>query len=193
MQTLQFMNDPQPWRTLATRTAFKNRWLTVETDDVQLPSGQQYEYTRLVGPGIGVAVIGFNAAGEILLEREYRHGVGEVIWQLPGGLIHEGEELIIGGLRELEEETGFAPAQVTSESVRYLGAVWDNPGFGNMTSHIVAAWGLEHTGNTHLDPTEFVSLHWVTMDWLKEAVRSGEVKERTTVAALAYLMLLETL
>lgn len=154
-----------------------------------LPSGQQYEYTRLVGPGVGVAVIGFNAAGEILLEREYRHGVGEVIWQLPGGLIKDGEDLIVGGLRELEEETGFAPAQVTPEQVRYLGAVWDNPGFGAMTSHIVAAWGLRETGNFHLDDTEFLTIHWVKAEWLKEAVRSGEIKERTTVAAVAYLML----
>jgi hypothetical protein len=112
------MNDP----TLAHAhtNCIQNRWLTVETDDVQLPSGRQYEYTRLVGPGIGVAVIGFNAAGETV-EREYRHG-GRSDLAAPGGLIHEGEELIIGGLR-VGGRDRLCVAQVTPESVRYLGSL----------------------------------------------------------------------
>lgn len=181
--------DPQPWQTLSTQITFQNRWLKVAVDEVLLPTGQQYEYTRLLGPGVGVAVIGFNAAGEILLEREYRHGVGEVIWQLPGGLAHDGEDLRMAGLRELAEETGFAPVTDNDETVRYLGAVWDNPGFGPAASHIVAAWNLQPTGQTARDATEFFTLHWVSPAWFKAAVSSGEIKERTTVAALAYLLL----
>ena len=100
-------SDPQPWRTEATNLVFQNRWLGVALDQVELPTGQRYEYTRLEGTGIGVGVIGFNAAGEVLLEREYRHGVGETIWQLPGGLAAFDEDLQAAGLRELLEETGY--------------------------------------------------------------------------------------
>ncbi len=181
-------SDPLPWRTLATRTAFKNRWLAVELDDVSLPDNRQYEYTRLVGAGIGVTVIGFNEQGEILLEREYRHGVGKVVWQIPGGLAKFDEDLQTAGLRELEEETGHAPIVVNSETVRYLGVIWDNPGFGTMCSHIYVAWGLQSTGRIRRDAEEFVTLHWVTVDWLKDAVKAGEIKDRVVVAALAYLM-----
>lgn len=186
-------SDPHPWRTLATRTAFNNRWLTVEIDDVALPDGRQYEYTRLVGAGIGVAVIGFNHQGEILLEREYRHGAGEVVWQIPGGLAKFDEDLQAAGLRELEEETGYAPALVNDETVRYLGVIWDNPGFGTMCSHIYAAWGLQSTEHIRRDAEEFVTLHWVSMDWLKGAVKRGEIKDRVVVAALAYLLVNEIL
>ena len=80
------MVDPQPWQTLSTRSVFGNRWVKVQIDEVALPDGRRYEYTRLEPGGIGVAVIGFNDRGEVLLEREYRHGIGAVIWQLPGGL-----------------------------------------------------------------------------------------------------------
>ena len=99
-------------------------------DTVALPDGRRYEYTRLQPAGVGVGVIGFNAAGEVLLEREYRHGVGEVIWQIPGGLADEGEDLQAAGLRELLEETGCRPHVVSPETVQYLGAVWDNPALG---------------------------------------------------------------
>lgn len=181
--------DPQPWQTLATRAAFQNRWLQVWLDDVALPDGRQYEYTRLQGAGVGVGVLGFNATGEILLEREYRHGVNQVVWQVPGGLAKADEDLQLAGLRELEEETGYAPAKITTTSVRYLGMIWDNPGFSPMCSHIYAVWNLIPTGKIQRDPAEFVTLHWVTATWLKEAVRSGEIKDRVVVAAVAYLLL----
>lgn len=181
--------DPQPWQLVSTRSAFANRWVKVAVDEVTLPTGQRYEYTRLEGTGVGVGVIGFNAAGEILLEREYRHGVGEVVWQIPGGLAAFDEDLQAAGLRELLEETGYAPTEVNPETVRYLGVIWDNPGFGTMRSHLYAAWNLVETEHPRRDPAEFVSLHWVSMEWLKEAVRLGEIKDRVVVAAVAYLLL----
>jgi len=184
--------DPQPWQTLATEIAFRNRWISVALDQVQLPTGQQYTYTRIEPAGVGVGVIGFNAAGEVLLEREYRHGVNAVIWQLPGGLAAPTEDLLAGALRELVEETGFAPASVDAnrqDNVRYLGVVWDNPALGTMHSHLYAAWNLVPTDQPRRDPAEFVTLHWVSVVWLKEAVRSGVIKDRVVVAALAYLLL----
>jgi len=183
------MNTPQPWQTLATRQVFGNRWIRVALDEVALPDGRRYEYTRLEPAGIGVGVVGFNARGELLLEQEYRHGVGEVIWQLPGGLADAGEDLQAAGLRELREETGFAPAVVSVERVRYLGVVWDNPGFGVAQSHIFAAWGLEDVGEMRRDATEMVSLHWQSPEWVRRAVQTGIVKDRVVVAAVAYLLL----
>jgi 8-oxo-dGTP pyrophosphatase MutT (NUDIX family) len=181
--------DPAPWQTLSTQTAFQNRWLKVLLDQVQLPTGQQYEYTRLAPAGVGVGVVGLNDAGQILLEREYRHGVGEVIWQVPGGLAAAGEDLQQTGLRELLEETGYAPAEVSVQTVRYLGVIWDNPGFGVAASHLFLMRGLQPTAHPRRDAEEFVALHWVEPSWLKEAVRSGEIKDRVVVAAVAYLLL----
>jgi len=181
--------DPASWNTRETHVAFKNRWLSVEIDAVELPNGSSYEYTRLVPSAPGVGVFGFNEVGEILLEREYRHGVGEVIWQIPGGLADPTEDRRTAGLRELQEETGFAPAAINDETVRYLGCVWDNPAFGPMRSYLYAAWGLAPTATTKRDPEEFVTLHWVSPAWLKDAVRSGEIKDRVVVAGVGYLLL----
>lgn len=182
-------SDPAPWHTLESQAVFQNRWVGVHLDQVQLPDGRRYEYTRLRPGAVGVGVIGFNQAGQVLLEREYRHGVGEVIWQLPGGLAAAGEDLRTAGLRELLEETGYAPAQDDPSSVRYLGAVWDNPAMGAGISHIFAAWDLVDQGVPRRDPEEYVTLHWRPLEWLKLAVRDGEIRDRFVVAALAHIML----
>ena len=181
--------DPAAWQRLSSRTRYRNRWLTVVMDDVVLPNGKPYKYTRLEPAGIGVGVIGFDDQGRILLEREYRHGVEQVIWQIPGGLASDGEDLQGAGLRELLEETGFEPEAVNETTVRYLGMIWDNPAFGVAASHIYAAFGLRQVTDVRRDPAEFVTLHWVTSEWIKQAVISGEIRDRVVVSAVAYLML----
>ena len=117
---------------------------------------------------------------------------------LPRNAIHSAkrspdEDLLAGALRELVEETGYAPAPVDADNatgeVRYLGVVWDNPALGTMQSHLYVAWNLVLTDQPRRDPAEFVTLHWVSVDWLKEAVRSGVIKDRVVVAAVAYLVL----
>ena len=130
MPDQQSATDPQPWQTLSTRTEFDNRWVGIAVDEVRLPNGVEYEYTRLRPAGVGVAVAAFDGDGRILLEREYRHGVGRVIWQLPGGLADEGEELTTAGLRELAEETGFGRGW----SMTRRCAIWAQSG-------TIRAWG----------------------------------------------------
>jgi 8-oxo-dGTP pyrophosphatase MutT (NUDIX family) len=124
------------------------------------------------------------------LEREYRHGVGQTVWQLPGGLAAAGEDFQAAGLRELLEETGYAPQSISAgKGVRYLGMVWDNPGFGIAQSQIYAAWNLSEVRATRRDPAEFVTVHWKSQRWLCDAIRSGEIQDRVVVAAVTYLLL----
>jgi len=182
--------DPPTWQTLSTQVAFQNRWVTVLQDEVALPTTESYQYTRLHVNGIGVGVLGFDATGDhVLLEREYRHGVGEVIWQCPGGLAQPNEDLRTAGLRELLEETGYAPATLADDSVRYLGVIWDNPALGTACSHVYAAWGLRQVQPPQRDPGEFVTCRWQSTDWLRAAVRNGEIRDRVVVGAVAFLLL----
>lgn len=184
--------DPEAWQVTDTRTAFRNQWVSVELDDVLLPNGDAYEYTRLAVAGnrAGVGIVGFDKnRTHVLMVREYRHGVGKVLWQFPAGLSDAGEDLAAAVLRELREETGYAPP-AGNELLRYLGSTLDVPPLGPLRSHIFAAWNLELVDDApQRDATEFMTIHWKSVAWLKEAVRSGEIEDRFVVCALAYLML----
>lgn len=178
---------PEPvnaWQLVASREAFHNRWLHVTLDTVRLPDGRTYEYTNVHREVAGVGIVGLNAAGEILLQQEYRHPVGQVVWQVPGGLANPGEDLLACAARELREESGYEAA-----SLQYLGAFWDNPGLGNAVSHLVLARDLVAVGGLHPDEAEIVSSHWVTLSWLKQAVADGTIKDRVVICALAHLWL----
>ncbi|MCW5860843.1 MAG: NUDIX hydrolase, partial [Caldilineales bacterium] len=96
----------QPWRRLRSHTAFQNRWLRVDIDQVELPNGRSYDYTVLRRPQHGAAVLACDGQGRVLMQQEYRYPVDAVIWQLPGGLIDPNETPLEAAPRELAEATG---------------------------------------------------------------------------------------
>ena len=174
---------PQPWKPITSRTVFSNRWLSIELDEVLLPNGDRYEYTLIRRHTHGVAVLAFDDQNRLLLEREYRYPVNEVIWQLPGGLVDDGEEPLEAIQRELAEETGYI-----AESWEFLGEFWDNPALGDMRIYLFLAKGLHDHAQTHFDRAEFLTVEWRTWDWVKEAVRTGQIKERVLLSALGLLL-----
>ncbi|MCS6843682.1 MAG: NUDIX hydrolase [Caldilineales bacterium] len=174
----------QPWQIVASREAFHNRWLHVTLDTVRLPDGQLYEYTTIRRDKVGVAAVVFNPQGQMLLEQEYRLPVGEVIYQLPGGLADPGEDYAQCIRRELQEETGLVAGEM-----RYLGSFWNNPASSNSTSVVYLCRDVQPGGSTNHDTAEFVTWDWYDLEWVKARVLDGTIRERVVICALAYLWL----
>jgi len=173
----------RPWKQLGSREIYTNKWMRLQIDRVALPDGQLYDYTLIHRFTDGVAVLLFDDQNRVLMEREYRYPVNEVIWQLPGGLLEPGEEPLPGIQRELAEETGYV-----AREWEYLGAFWDNPAMTAMKIHLFLARDAHNSAATHFDEAEFVSAEWRSWEWVKEAVRSGEIKERVLLSAMGLLM-----
>ena len=92
----------------------------------------------------------------MILERQYRHGLGKTCYELPCGVIEAGETPLEAAKRELLEETGYA------------GGVWvewmtrsANPSTTTNLTHSFLVTGVEKVSEQHLDATEdiVVSLH----------------------------------
>lgn len=171
-----------PWTVQDEETLFENRWVRVRRQQVELPDGRAYDYTLVDRPSQGVGIILLDDAGRLLLEREYRHAVGQVVWQLPGGLIDEGESPLESAQRELLEETGFE-----AEEWDDLGEFFDNPGLGNAASRLFLARHPHNSARPEWDEAEAVELHWVTFDWLRGAIQRGEIVDRVVLGAVAML------
>lgn len=174
----------QAWQVIETQPVFHNRWLNVMVDRVKLPNEQIYEYTTIRREKIAVGVVVLNERNQLLLEQEYRHPVGQVIYQLAGGLADPGEAAEACGRRELLEETGLVAGEL-----RYLGSFWNNPAISDGTCQLYLCRDVRPTGVASQDVAEFIAWDWHDLAWVKARIMDGTIKDRVVICALAYLWL----
>jgi ADP-ribose pyrophosphatase len=93
------------------RTLFDHPGVKIVVDTLE-HNGKKRRYFYLASPVNAVATVGLTNANEVILTRQYRHPVGQVIYDLPAGRLNPGESPLEGARREFEEETGFYPRRI---------------------------------------------------------------------------------
>ena len=174
----------EPWTQLGSQDVFRNRWLHVTVDRFRLPNDQEYEYTTIRRDAAGVGVMLLDGENRLLLEREFRPPVAEVLYQIPGGLANGDEDQADCIRRELEEETGYVAGEL-----RYLGTFFNNPASSNSQCLIYLCRDFKVGGTVHRDAAEFMTFDWHDLDWVKARVLDGTIRDRVVVCGLAYLWL----
>jgi 8-oxo-dGTP pyrophosphatase MutT (NUDIX family) len=131
-------------------------------------------------------VLALTKNGEVVLVRQYRHGVCEVLWEFPGGVVEDGEDPLEGVRRELMEETGY-----TASTFIQVGKLYPNPALQTNTMYCFIALDAEHLGEQHLDAGEDIEVRLIPLDELVSMAKRGEFRHALEVAvlfqALAYL------
>ena len=94
------------WTRLSSAALYTRGKLTLREDAWRLPDGQQVVYP-VVAVGVTVGVLPFVEPARVLLVGQYRHLVGKVSWELPGGGAQPGEDPMAAAQRELREEGGY--------------------------------------------------------------------------------------
>lgn len=126
-------------------------FLQYRKDVVRLPDGRQSSREYVVHPG-AVVVIPYLDDNTLLLIRQFRYPVGQVMLEFPAGKLDAGEDPLECGRRELQEETGF-----TASELRRAGQMHLAVGYSDELIHIYTAHGLQ-AGEQQLDDEEFVQL-----------------------------------
>ena len=89
-------------------------WLSVYQEAVSLPDGRVVQdYYGIEMPSY-TAVFAITDERQIIVLRSYRHALGEVVLNMPGGMVEEDEDPLAAIQRELLEETGYSAAEWTS-------------------------------------------------------------------------------
>ena len=163
---------------LATRRAYDGHILHVRVDDVRLPSGRETVREMIEHPG-SVIVLPVTTDGEVLLIRQYRYTTGEMLIELPAGLIDEGEEPETAARRELTEETGYEAGEL-----HVLGAAYVSPGYTQEESNFYVATGCAQVEHEP-DEDEPIDVIHVPLADLPGLLQPGESPIRNAQTLLA--------
>jgi ADP-ribose pyrophosphatase len=101
----------------ARRTTTISPWVSIIEREVEFAPGDQVEIYHAVGQQDYIAIVAMTPNDEIPIVRQYRPALERFTWELPAGLVDQGEAVVETCKRELLEETGF-PAR----AVHPLGA-----------------------------------------------------------------------
>lgn len=150
----------------------------------RMPDGSEAVFTVTGDAGhLAVACVALTSRETVVLAEQYRPGPERLMMELPGGRVEPGESLAGGAARELVEETGYVPGELT-----YLGEMRYDAYFGGVR-HYFLATGCEPRREQELDPTEFITVHEVALGDLVTLAMTGAMTDPGGVLlALPYLM-----
>ncbi len=170
---------PTTVKVLSSRTIYTGPVFGVRHDRVIEPGG--IEVTRDVVTHFGsVVLLPVFPDGRILLVRQYRHAVGQFLWELVAGRIEPGESPQSAARRELLEETGC-----TAQRYRKLLDIFPTPGFVSERMIVYLAEGLKE-GASQPEADERLTARRFRLAELDRMMRRGMLRDAKSIAAILY-------
>lgn len=157
----------------------RGNFLHVVRDTVHLPGGGQATREYVLHPG-AVMIVGLLDDGRLVLERQYRHPMGQVMLEFPAGKLDGGEGSLACAQRELREETGYSAREWA-----FAGRLSPTVAYSDEIIDIWFARGLT-LGERQLDEGEFLDVLAVPPQELLDGCRDGRVIDGKTLAGMLW-------
>lgn len=176
-------------RTVERRVLHEGRFITFRIDTIEDADGGRHTREVVAHPG-AVCVIPI-LGHEVLMVRQYRTPIGEVLLELPAGTLDRRPDGSVepadeAAPRELGEETGFR-----ADRWRALGTFWTAPGFADERMYLYLATELRPLEG-YAGPDVDERLEVRRLDW-REAVAmaaDGRITDAKSIIGLLRLGLL---
>ena len=172
------------WKTFGERVIYDNPWVWLGQVDVELPDGERF-WHHVVRLHRAAMMVLLDEQDRVLLLWRHRFVQDRWGWELPGGLIDEGEEPAETAARELEEETGYRAGRVEH-------LITFQPMVGMVDSEHVVFIGrdAEKIGEP-TEGNEIERMEWVPLASVPGLIDAGEIWNSGSLVALMRLLMPE--
>ncbi len=159
------------------QTVFRGKKVQLEIHRLEDKTGAQAIREICIHPG-AVVILPLLPDGQVLLIRNHRYTVGQVLIELPAGTLEKGEDPMSCAGRELLEETGYLAGRL-----KPIGNFFSSPGILTEKLYAFAAYDLEER-QTALEEGEDIQVMPVTWKKAFELIADGQIADAKTIATL---------
>lgn len=176
--------EPRIPEITSSETVYEVKGRKIQVDQLKLPTGEEFEYITFVSNDFAVMVLAQTESGKFVINEEYRHPVGEILYSLPGGCVDAGEMPQRAAERELFEETGYSASEYI-----YLGEVHPMPGNNGQRTYYYLAKGAKKTGEPTPELCEIIQTKEQSLEEVNERILESKNIDGHLTSALCFKML----
>jgi ADP-ribose pyrophosphatase len=172
------------WTIRSSNYLVKDRWISLRADECVMPDGKViapfyvYEYPDWIN------VVPVTDSNEIILIRQYRHGIRDVILELPSGVVDPDEsDPSVTARRELLEETGYE-----STTIIPLSRLYPNPDKQTNSVHAFLALHAVCKQVQSLDESEQIEVVKIPLNEIRTLLQHNKIPQAMHVAALFHAL-----
>jgi 8-oxo-dGTP pyrophosphatase MutT (NUDIX family) len=175
------------WRVVRSRTLVKDRWIDLRADDCLTPAGRDISPFYVLSYPDWVHVVAVTPDERLVLVRQYRHGVGEMVLELPGGMMDATDDLPEqAARRELAEESGYR-----SDDWQLISSLYPNPASQTNRLHAFLARDAVADVAPALDAGEEGMQHCtLPLDEVLAGLRSGLLGQSLQVSSVLLALMM---
>lgn len=160
------------WTVIEEEDVSPSPWFPLLRHKVQLANGLIVDDYYFAPLGDVVMVIAVTPEREIVLVEQYKHGLGEITLEVPGGMQQKNKSVVQSALNELEEETGI---KVKPEQLIPLGKIGNNATKTRQITYGFITFDAEFNATQKLDTTESIIIKTLPAREVLQQVKDGRI------------------
>jgi len=175
------------WKLIKETDVSPSKWFPIKKHKVELPNGtiiDDYFITTLGNVGM---ILPITKDNKIVLVKQYKHGVKDILIELPAGFQQKDKTIEQSAIAELEEETGI---KTSLENLIPIGKISNTPTKSTHITFGYLAIGLTFNSLQNLEITEDIEIILKSPKETIKMIKNGEIWVGDSVGLImkAYLL-----